>query len=142
MTRRPDWIENCLIIPHVAVTLHEKLPPLDHPLFARVPSIMDFAKTEAHRDMIRKINTTEVVSALLALRPGTPDRMRRILEGALLKTGKDPEFQHQWETFVLRGTSFGGVFSTGEVNKAVRIYMEWKPGILEAYKRLGFQPPG
>jgi len=71
-TRRPDWIDKGLIVPHMAMTLPEKLPPLGDPIFAKVPSIMDFAKTEVQRDIIRKINTTSTLSAALAFPPGTP----------------------------------------------------------------------
>ena len=141
MLTRPDWIDQGLIIPYMAMTLPEKLPPMDHPLFAKVPSLMQFAKTEVQRDMIRKMNTTDRLSASLALPPGTPDHIRQTLEQAVLKLGKDPGFEREWETVVLRGTKFGGVYSTEEVVKAVRIYMEWKPGVLKTYRRLGFQPP-
>ena len=70
-----------------------------------------------------------------------PDHIRQTLEQAVLKLGKDPGFEREWETVVLRGTKFGGVYSTEEVVKAVRIYMEWKPSVLKTYRRLGFQPP-
>jgi tripartite-type tricarboxylate transporter receptor subunit TctC len=139
--RRPDWIERGLITPHVAMTLPEKLPPITHPLYANVPSLMQFAKTEIQRNMIRKINTTETLSGSMALPPGTPDKIRGILEKAALAAGKDPEFQQHWVRYVLRGGAWGGVFSTQEVKKAVGIYMEWKPGVREAYQRLGYQAP-
>lgn len=87
------------------------------------------------------MNTTDRLSASLALPPGTPDHIRQTLEQAVLKLGKDPGFKREWETVVLRGTKFGGVYSTEEVVKAVRIYMEWKPGVLKTYRRLGFQAP-
>ena len=141
MTRRPDWIKQRLIVPHVALALPEYLPPLDDPIFANVPSLMDYTKNEIHRDIIRRFNTTHRLSGSLALPPQTPDSIRRILEAALLKAGEDPQFQGEWETFVLRGTKFGGVYSGDEVVKSVRIYTQWKPEVYKAYRRLGYQPP-
>ena len=102
---------------------------------------MQFAKTDVQRDIIRKINTTELISGSLALPPGTPEKVRKIFEKALLRTGKDKKFQRKWERFVLRGTKFRGVFSGSEVLGAVRIYMTWDDKVLKAYKRLGFEAP-
>jgi len=141
LTRRPDWIKKRLIVPHVALALPEFLPPLDDPLFANVPSIMDFTKKEIHRDIIRRFNTTHRLSGSLALPPKSPDNIRRILEEALLKAGADPQFQREWETIVLRGTKFGGVYTAKEVVDAVRIFTQWKPEVYKAYRRLGYQPP-
>ena len=87
------------------------------------------------------MNTTDRLSASLALPPGTPDHIRQTLEQAVLMLGKDPGFKREWETVVLRGTNFGGVFSTDEVVKAARIYMEWKPVVLKTYRHLGLQAP-
>lgn len=137
---RPDWFDRGLIVPHVALTSPELLPPWDHPLVANVPSIMQFAKKDIHRDIIRKLNTTDRLGGAVAFPPGTPDKIRRIVEQALLKAGKDPAFQRAWETEVgIR--PFQGVFSADEVEEAVKIYTDWRPEVLSAYKRLGYQPP-
>ncbi len=141
LARRPDMIKKGLVVPHVAVTLPERLPPLDYPLFANVPALMDFAKKESHREIIRKFNTTGRLSASMALPPGTPESIRGPLEAALLKVGKDRKFQKEWETLVLRGTTFGGVYSGDEVQTAARIYTQWKPEILKEYKQIGYEPP-
>ncbi len=140
MRDRPDWFDKGLIVPHVAMTLPENLPPIDHPLVADVPSIMQFAKTETHRDIIRKINSTDRLGGALALPPGTPDQIRKILEQALLKAGQDPEFQRAWENEVgIR--PFQGVFPAADVERAVHLYTDWRPEVLNAYQRLGYQPP-
>lgn len=140
MAERPDWFERREIVPHVAMTSPEDLPPVDHPLFAKVPSIMPFAKTEVHRDLIRKMNATDLLGAAVALPPGTPDRIRRILEEALMKAAKDPEFKRDWET-VVGIRPYEGVFPAKETEKAVHLYTDWGPEVLEAYRRLGHEPP-
>jgi len=116
------------------------LPPIDHPVVANVPSIMQFAKSDIHRDIIRKINSTDRLGGAVALPPGTPDRFRKILEQALLKVGKDPEFKRVWEAEVgIR--PFQGVFDAADVTRAVRLYTDWTPEVLKSYRRLGYQPP-
>jgi len=140
MRNRPDWFSEKLIVPHVAMTIPKNLPPLDDPLLANVPSIMQFAKTDLHRDIIRKLNTTDRLGGAVAFPPGTPDNIRRIVEKALLKLGKNPEFKTYWEREVgIR--PFQGVFSAAEVEESVKIYTTWRPKVLKAYKRLGYEAP-
>jgi len=140
MRDRPDWFDKGLIVPHVAMTMPENLPPIDHPLVANVPSIMPFAKTDLHRDIIRKLNTTDKLGGALAFPPSTPENIRKIAEQALLKMAKDPKFQKAWERYV--GIKpFQGAFSGAEVTSAIRIYTDWRPELLKAYQRLGHQAP-
>ena len=137
---RPDWFDRGLIVPHVAMTIPENLPPTDHPLLANVPSIMQFAKTDVHRDIILKLNNIDRLGGAVAFPPGTPENIRKIVEQALLKMGKDTKFVSTWEKEVgIR--PFQGVFSAAEVEESVRIYTTWHPEVLKAYKRLGYQPP-
>ncbi len=70
MAERPEWIEKQTVVPLVAMTVAERFPPLDHSLFANGHSIMDFARTEAHRNIIRKINTTNRLGGTIALLQG------------------------------------------------------------------------
>ena len=101
---------------------------------------MQFAKTDLHRDIIRKINTTDRFGGALVFPPGTPHRIRNIAEQALMQMGKDPGFIKLWEVQV--GIKpFPGMFSAAEVEEAIKIYTDWRPDVLEAYQRLGMQPP-
>ncbi len=140
MRDRPDWFDKRQIYAPVATTLPEFMPPIDHPVFANTVSLMQFAKTDLHRDIIRKLNTTDRLGGAFAFPPGTPDRYRRIVEKALLKMGKDPKFQKAWEREV--GIKpYQGAFSAAEVEEAIQIYTDWKPDVLAAYQRLGYQAP-
>src|ERR687891_424187 len=49
MSERSEWFEKRTIVPLVAMTLPEELPPVKHPIFDGVPSIMQFAKTETQK---------------------------------------------------------------------------------------------
>ena len=61
-------------------------------------------------------------------------------EKALIKAGKDPEFQKDWEKFV--GIKpYVGVADSAEVREAVEIYTDWNPEIMKEFKRLGHAPP-
>ncbi|MGH7830384.1 MAG: hypothetical protein ACREP8_09430, partial [Candidatus Binatia bacterium] len=73
LLERPEWFENKEIVPLVAMTLPEELPPVNHPLMNGVPSIMQFAKNEIYRNIIRKVNSTERLGGAMALPPGTPE---------------------------------------------------------------------
>ncbi|MGH7824692.1 MAG: Bug family tripartite tricarboxylate transporter substrate binding protein [Candidatus Binatia bacterium] len=141
LSERPEWFEKREIIPLVAMTLPEELPPVNHPSFADVPSIMQFAKNDVHRNIVRKINSTERLGGAMALPPGTPDPIRKIMEGALQKVGQDPEFRKEWETIVLEGNPFEKMFTAKEVSEGVEIYTDWRPEFIEAYKRLAHEPP-
>jgi tripartite-type tricarboxylate transporter receptor subunit TctC len=141
MTERSDWIENHEIIPLIAMTLPAELPPVNHPLFKGVPSIMQFAKTAVQKDIIEKISSTERLGGAMALPPGTPESIRKILEDGLLKVSKDPEFQKEWESMVLEGNTWEKMFSGKEVLQAVQLYTDWAPEILTTYKRLAYEAP-
>lgn len=141
LLERPEWFEKHEIVPLVAMTLPEELPPVNHPLMNGIPSIMQFAKNEIYRNIIRKVNSTERLGGAMALPPGTPESIRKILEDALLKVGQDPDFRKEWETIVLEGNPFDRMFSGKEVLQGVEIYTDWRPEVMEAYKRLAHEPP-
>lgn len=141
LTEKPEWFAKREIVPVLAMTLPEELPPIKHPIFDGVPSIMQFARTEVHKSIIHKINSTGRLGAALAFPPGTPESIRKIMEEALIKVGKDPAFRKDWQDLVLEGNAFEQMFTGKEVVEAVKIYTDWQPEIIKAYKRLGHEAP-
>jgi tripartite-type tricarboxylate transporter receptor subunit TctC len=141
MTDKPEWFANREIVALLAMTLPAELPPIKHPMFEGVPSIMQFAKNEAQKNIIQKINSTGRLGAALAFPPGTPEAIRQIMEEALLKVGKDPAFRKDWEDLVLEGLPFEQMFSGKEILENVKIYTDWQPEILSMYKRLAHEAP-
>jgi tripartite-type tricarboxylate transporter receptor subunit TctC len=141
MTDRPEWFSKREIVPLLAMTVPEDLPPVRHPLFEKTPSIMQFAKSEAHKNIIQKINSTGKLGAALAFPPGTPESIRRIMEEALLKVGKDPAFRKDWEDLVLEGNAFERMNNGREVLEDVKLYTDWRPEIMSVYKRLAHEAP-
>jgi hypothetical protein len=141
MTDKPEWFTKRDIIPLLAMTLPAELPPVKHPLFEGIPSIMQFAKTEVQKNIIQKINSTDRLGAAMALPPGTQEPIRRILEEALLKVGKDSGFRKDWEEVVLEGNAFEQMFTGKEVLDDVKLYTDWQPEIMSVYKRLAHEAP-
>ncbi len=141
MTDRPELFAKREVVALVAMTLPEELPPIKHAIFDGVPSIMQFAKTDVQRNIIRKINSTDRLGAAMAFPPGTPESIRKILEEALLKVGNDPAFRKDWEDVVLEGNPFEQMFSGKEVFEDVKQYTDWRPEILTMYKRLAHEAP-
>jgi tripartite-type tricarboxylate transporter receptor subunit TctC len=141
MTDKPEWFSGRAVIPLLAMTLPEELPPVKHPIFDGVPSIMQFAKTDVQRNIIRKINSTDRLGAAMAFPPGTAEPVRKIMEDALLKVGKDAAFRKDWEDLVLEGSPFEQMFSGSEVFEDVKTYTDWRPEILSFYRRLAHEAP-
>jgi tripartite-type tricarboxylate transporter receptor subunit TctC len=141
MNDKPEWFSNRDIVPIVAMTLPENLPPVKHPIFEGVPSIMQFARNDTQKNIVQKINSTGRLGAALAFPPGTPEPLRQVMEEALLKVGKDPAFRKDWEDLVLEGLPFEQMYTGKEVIESVRIYTDWRPEIISMYKRLAHEPP-
>lgn len=141
MTDRLEWFDKREIVPLLAMTVPEDLPPVKHPLLEGVPSLMQFAKNDVQRNIIRKINSTSRLGAAMAFPPGTSEPIRRIFEDALLRIGKDAAFRKDWEDIVLEGQAFEQMFSGKEVSEHVKLYTDWRPEIMSMYKRLAHEAP-
>ena len=141
MTDKPEWFSKREVTPLLAMTLPEELPPVKHPIFDGVPSIMQFAKSEAQKNIIQKINSTDRLGAAMAFPPGTPESIRKIMEDALLRIGKDQAFRKDWQDVVLEGNPFEQMFSGKEVAEDVKQYTDWRPEIMSMYKRLAHEAP-
>jgi tripartite-type tricarboxylate transporter receptor subunit TctC len=141
MTDKPEWFAKREIVPLLAMTLPEELPPVKHPIFEGVPSILQFARTEPQKNIIQKINSTDRLGAAMAFPPGTPESIRKVMEEALIKVGNDPTFRKDWGDLVLEGSTFEQMFSGKEVLEDVKVYTDWRPEIMSMYKRLAHEAP-
>ena len=102
---------------------------------------MQFARNEPQKNIIQKINSTDRLGAAMAFPPGTPEPIRKTMEEALLKVGKDPAFRKDWGDVVLEGSAFEQMFSGKEVFEDVKMYTDWRPEIMSMYKRLAHEAP-
>src|SRR5262249_61657922 len=99
------------------MTLPEELPPVKHPIFEGIPSIMQFAKTDVQKNIIRKINSTDRLGAAMAFPPGTQEPIPTIMEDALLRVAKDPPFRKDWEDVFWEGSAFEQLLTGRKVFK-------------------------
>lgn len=102
---------------------------------------MQFAKSNAHKDILQKINSTDRLGAAVAFPPGTPEPIRKVMDDALQNVGEDPAFRKEWEDVVLEGNPFEQMFSGREVLQDVKMYTDWRPEIMSMYKRLSHEAP-
>ena len=89
LRRNPDWLDKGIMNFHsiMEVPLGEKHPRLGH-----LPEIGTFAKSEKEKKLIAIWRAFRAVGSPYVLPPGTPKDRVAILETALQKTFKDPEF--------------------------------------------------
>ena len=89
LRRNPDWLDKGVMNFHaiMEVPKGEKHPRLGH-----LPEIGSFAKSEKETRLLTVWRTFRGVGSPYVLPPGTPKDKVAILEAAMQKTFKDPEF--------------------------------------------------
>jgi len=88
MRDRRDWFDKGQVVALVATTLPEKLPPVDHPAFANTPSLMQFAKKDLHRDIMRKLDTTDKLGGRFRLSPRYTGEYKKDRRASVAKNGQ------------------------------------------------------
>ena len=68
--------------------------------FEHLPEIEEFAKTERERKLLRMVRDFRQVGSPYILPPGTPTERVKILQDAMVKTFKDPEFHKEYNKLV------------------------------------------
>ncbi len=93
-TMRPEWIKDRLVDFHLAFEV-----PKGHKVrdLANLPPVDDFAKSERDKKLLAVLRGFRVVGAPLILPPRTPKERVQILQEAMRKTLKDPEFLNQYK---------------------------------------------
>lgn len=97
LRRNPDWLDKGIMNFHaiMEVPLGDKHPKLGH-----LPEIGSFAKSEKEKKLITLWRAFRAVGSPYILPPGTPKDRVAILEQALQKTFKDPEFPAYFKKLV------------------------------------------
>jgi tripartite-type tricarboxylate transporter receptor subunit TctC len=97
LRRNPDWLDKGIMNFHsiLEVPLGDK-----HPRLGRLPEIGSFAKTEREKKLITLWRSFRAVGSPYVLPPGTPKDKVAILEAAMTKTFKDPEFSPYFKKLV------------------------------------------
>ena len=81
----------------LAVPKAEKHP---HPKFAQLPEIESFAKTDRERKLLSMWRGFRTATSPFVLQPGTPKDRVEILQDAMRKVFKDPEFHAEFQKLV------------------------------------------
>jgi tripartite-type tricarboxylate transporter receptor subunit TctC len=97
LRRHPDWLEKGLMNFHAIMEtpLGDKHPRLGH-----LPEIGGFAKNEKEKKLLSVWRAFRGVGSPYILPPGTPKERVQILETAMLRTFKDPEFRPYFQKLV------------------------------------------
>jgi tripartite-type tricarboxylate transporter receptor subunit TctC len=89
MQNNPEWLEKKMMDFHVAL---EIIKGDVNPKFAHLPELETFAKTERDRQLINLQRSFRVTGSPFILPPETPRERVAILQAAVTKVFKDPEF--------------------------------------------------
>ncbi|HEX2230526.1 MAG TPA: hypothetical protein VHM64_25635 [Candidatus Binatia bacterium] len=99
LRRNRDWVEKGIMDFHaiLAVPKGEKHPD---PRFAQLPEIESFAKTDKERKLLTTWRGFRTATSPYVLPPGTPKDRIEILQEAMRKVFKDPEFHAEFKKLV------------------------------------------
>ncbi len=89
LQRFPEWLDKGLMDFHVVL----EIPQGDkHPRFANLPELESFAKTEKERQLVQLQRGFRLSGSPFILPPGTARERVTLLQDAMTKVFKDPEF--------------------------------------------------
>jgi tripartite-type tricarboxylate transporter receptor subunit TctC len=93
---RQGWLEKDLVDVHgiIEVPKGQKYP---YPRYAELPDIETFAKSDKERKLILLHRTFQLAGAPFVAPPGTPKERLDILQEAMRRTFKDPEFLKEYK---------------------------------------------
>ena len=89
--RNPEWFDKGTMHWHAMLEI-PKGYRFRHPVFDKVPALDIFAKTDREKKAITMARNFRLIGSPFILPPGTPKEQVEILEQAMRKTFKDPDF--------------------------------------------------
>lgn len=97
LRRNPDWLEKGVMDFHAIMSV-----PKDdkHPRLGHLPEIESFAKTDTEKKLITMWRAFRTAGSPYILPPGTPKDRVEILEEAMRKVYKDPDFHKEFKKLV------------------------------------------
>lgn len=97
LQRNPEWIEKGLVDFHAIIEIPEGNK---HPRFAYLPELESVAKSEEERKVLALIRAFRLTGSPFLLPPGTPKDRVQILQEAMRKAFRDPEFQSGFKRLI------------------------------------------
>jgi tripartite-type tricarboxylate transporter receptor subunit TctC len=115
------------------VTVVAQALPKPHPELPQVPLVINFAKTDEAKKLIRSIvHTAGPTARPYVLPPGTPKDRVEILRKAFIDTIKDPEFLAEAKKANLDINPMDGV----ELERAVKEILNLEPALIPKAKEI------
>jgi tripartite-type tricarboxylate transporter receptor subunit TctC len=97
LRRNPDWLDKGVMNFHAIMEIPKGIK---HPRLGHLPEVESFAKTEREKKVLAVWRALRGVGSPYILPPGTPKDRVEILEEALRRTFKDPEFPKYFKKLV------------------------------------------
>lgn len=95
--RNPDWVEKGLMDFHAIL---EAPKGVKYPRFAHLPEIESFAKSEKETKLLSMWRAFRLIGSPYVVPPGTPKDRVEILQEALRRAWKDPDFHKEYKKLV------------------------------------------
>lgn len=94
VVEKREWIENKLVNFHATLTVPKGR---HHPMFAKVPELQSFAKSEKERKLLDMFRAFQYPRWPYIFPPGTPKEPVQIIREAMRKAFADPEFPAEFK---------------------------------------------
>jgi hypothetical protein len=134
LRRNPEWLEKRVMNFHAIMEIPKGIK---HPRLAHLPEIESFAKTEREKKVLTVWRAFRGVGSPYILPPGTPKDRVEILEEAMRRAFKDPEFPKYFKKLVDDDPSPLGA---AELARLIR-EMPRDPEVLELIKKFSGAGP-
>jgi hypothetical protein len=92
--RNPDWLEKGLVNVHAILEIPKGEK---HPRFGDLPELESFAKSAKERQILGLFRAFRLAGSPYILPPGTPKELVEILQQAITKSFKDPDFHKEFK---------------------------------------------
>jgi len=136
LTRNRDWVDKGIMDFHAILAVPKDDKP-SHPRLAQLPEIETFAKTEKERKLLTMWRGFRTAASPFVLPPATPKDRVEILQEAMRKVFKDPEFRADFKKLV---TDDASPLMPDELTKIIH-EMPLDPEVVDMLKKFsGVEP--
>ncbi len=132
--RNPDWVEKGLMNFHAIMEVPKGLK---FPRFPNLPEIESFAKTEKEIKLLTLFRTFRLTGSPWVLPPATPKDRIDVLQDAMRKALKDPDFHREYRKVVGEDSD---PLTPEELTKAIRETPR-DPELIDMFKTLSGAAP-
>jgi tripartite-type tricarboxylate transporter receptor subunit TctC len=132
--RSPEWISKQLVDFHAIIEVKKGSRPSQ---FAQVPELEIFVKTDLERKVLALLRGFRATGSPNIVPPGTPKDRVQILQEAMHKTFRDPEFHKEFKK--LAGDDAAPLMAE-ELVKAIKD-MPREPEVIDVFKKLSGADP-